>query len=766
MPQHAATATPASTSRSANLLAEASNPDTAPERLDALTRCSPAIRLVVAGNPNSPPATLARLARSKTRALRSAIAGNPNADLPTLLRCIPSDPLAFLGNPVLPFMQLDAPGLLQSLPLTAFAAIARHPQTPRGLLDALVQAAIADSDLTRTRILLFRDDLEATQVRTLLDRGYAGWDSHVIAHAPLRTLPDPHALVCIASAESWHRVTAPGLAILSRTRAMPEEVLLGICKRAHPHNRVAIARNPRTPAAVLQLLKADSHPQVIMALHANPSTPGPIRNEVAPMARSLEQLFAGQPTEIPLEDLARNRRLDVRAAVARHPDAPATVCERFAKAHSVLLRRLAAGHRNTPDRCLLALVREMRWDAINTSAIRMDQPVEPLRELVPSPRSVTLMALHQLIENRQRRNSQMPVPAERSRRQPKEPSDLESLPQGLVERTLAAAPNDALADYAAAPIAIPELLGPIGRNCSDEGTLQAVAGNPRTPADVLKALALHASARVRGEVACNPSLPAESLPPLLRDAACVARAVLHPSVTPTLRRNLCPHWSEFLHGLADHSATRHLIDTSWPGPRPLPDELCHLRIHLTAADLELLSRKPDVSRRALCSIAAHPNAGPELLRRLSLESHGEVQACVAANPATPLDVLDRYMTSAGVPAEVARAAAGNPSLPADRARLIESVLIERWSPGAVSCPTWNVTLSHPACPAKRLLRGADSQHFQLRALVAANPATPIEALQRLMQDGWLVVRELARATLKVKDALSRSLVVADRPTAA
>jgi hypothetical protein len=94
------------------------------------------------------------------------------------------------------------------------------------------------------------------------------------------------------------------------------------------------------------------------------------------------------------------------------------------------------------------------------------------------------------------------------------------------------------------------------------------------------------------------------------------------------------------------------------------------------------------------------------------------------------------------------------------------VLIERWSPGAVSCPTWNVTLSHPACPAKRLLRGADSQHFQLRALVAANPATPIEALQRLMHDGWLVVRELARATLKAKDALSRSLVVADRPTAA
>ena len=60
----------------AALVIEASNPDTAPERLTALARLHPKAALAVAGNPATPASTLRTLARPTGTRLRGVIAGN------------------------------------------------------------------------------------------------------------------------------------------------------------------------------------------------------------------------------------------------------------------------------------------------------------------------------------------------------------------------------------------------------------------------------------------------------------------------------------------------------------------------------------------------------------------------------------------------------------------------------------------------------------------------------------------------------------------
>ena len=66
------------------LIAEASHPDTTPDRLEQMTNLHPQVTVAVAGNPNTLSTTLRRLAKPVRVAVRAAIAGNPNADLETL----------------------------------------------------------------------------------------------------------------------------------------------------------------------------------------------------------------------------------------------------------------------------------------------------------------------------------------------------------------------------------------------------------------------------------------------------------------------------------------------------------------------------------------------------------------------------------------------------------------------------------------------------------------------------------------------------------
>jgi hypothetical protein len=781
----------------AAMVAEAADQDTSPERLDVLSRFGTTVRIAVAANPGTPPGTLERLARSSTPAIRTAVAGNPNASLATLLACAARDPQAFLNNPALPFLELDSPDLLKSMRPAAFAAIARHPSTPRGLIEAMVEGALSDGDRRRIGVLLTRADLTGPQAQRLLSRAYGERSVGLFAHAAvlggtcLRDDPDSLARTvlrptvteaAIKQIIAWccGSMLSAGTAILARTRALPQDVLLTMLERAQPHVRLAIARNPRTPLTVLAQLQSDTHPDVIMALQANPSTPAAIRQRLSRVARTFRQLLAGQPTEIPLEKLAGSRRLDIRAAVAAHPDASPGLCQRFASARSLVLRRLAAGHHNTPDHCLLDLIEESRWDPIDFGAIRLDEPVRPLVRFLHGPDSTTMMALHQLIQRKraeaggqalsQTGGTQVAVPQLR----------LETILDGLPIRVIAVAPESALANYAHFDQAHPEVLELIGRHAMEAlaGTqaIEAVAANPRTPPSVLERLCQHGNRFVHVAAACNPGLPVAAARTLLAERpdrghqanhlglSLHQAAAAHPDLSLEERRGTWQDKAEVIHTLTRNPKGAVMVRSGLWNPKVDPSH--GMLIGLDASALELLAMTPGLSADLPREIARHASTSPATLRRLALSGCGRVLEAVAQHPDTPADVLHRLMTEPGIPTPVARTAASHPSVSPDHGSHVERLLVGRWVPGIASCPSWRLTLTHPACPEKRLGRYAESADFGDRFLVAVNPSTPRQTLRTLAHDGMVIVRDAARRTLREIEALSSTLVVPPSNSAA
>ena len=124
---------------------------------------------------------------------------------------------------------------------------------------------------------------------------------------------------------------------------------------------------------------------------------------------------------------------------------------------------------------------------------------------------------------------------------------------------------------------------------------------------------------------------------------------------------------------------------------------------------------------------------------------------MAANPSTPIDVLDAMLQRKAVRLNrVSWLAAANPSLPAERWPEVQHLLGEAWLADYQSCMFWPFMLAHPDCPERRLVRNAISSNWRHRLMVAINPSTPDETLRQLTQEGVRPVRTAARRTLAAK----------------
>ncbi|HOW80725.1 MAG TPA: hypothetical protein PK406_14875, partial [Verrucomicrobiota bacterium] len=169
-----------------------------------------------------------------------------------------------------------------------------------------------------------------------------------------------------------------------------------------------------------------------------------------------------------------------------------------------------------------------------------------------------------------------------------------------------------------------------------------------------------------------------------------------------------------------------------------------------AGDKESWVRRP---------VAEHPATPVAVLERLAGDKTVSVREAVAKNPATPLAILEclfhdqndsvRSVACYSLATKEFTLAATSPLPPAERAaveaRLTQAA--QQFTAAAVPSLARLLALLSPWTPVPALAKYFRSTWWEERAAIAIHPATPPATRAKLAEDGNVVVRAAARATL-------------------
>jgi hypothetical protein len=242
------------------------------------------LELARASSAETSEAELLRLAGSSSTTIRAAVAGNPNTPPATLLLLAGGFPEAFLGNPALPLLLLENPALFDRIPprtasalcgaATVTGAVLRVlAQSPSVVVRATVAASphasvellcelFAEGNLQIARALLGNARTPVFLLELIVDAG-AGVDA-IVRHPS----PPPHLLAHLArSASDIARRSA------AAARVVPADVLLELADDPSPLVRTAAASNAGLPARRLSALGRDEAPEVRAAVPRHPEVP-------------------------------------------------------------------------------------------------------------------------------------------------------------------------------------------------------------------------------------------------------------------------------------------------------------------------------------------------------------------------------------------------------------------------------------------------------------------------------------------------------------
>lgn len=195
---------------------------------------------LVARHRETPPKTLAELAKSPYRAVRANVAANPSATPRTLAR------------------------LADGTNIDARRNVADNPATEPDVLERL-----ADDPVGQVREQVARNPRTPGAA---LARLAASWGSEADYVATNSSAP-PEVLAGLAARATAARpLSVRAASALARNRATPPDVLAGLISHSVA-TREDVANNPSTPPEVLARLAADPSPGVRAAALGNPSTP-------------------------------------------------------------------------------------------------------------------------------------------------------------------------------------------------------------------------------------------------------------------------------------------------------------------------------------------------------------------------------------------------------------------------------------------------------------------------------------------------------------
>lgn len=731
---------------------EAKSPETSPSRLLALAQEGADLACVVAANEACPPDLLRSLAEHKDAKVRQRVVANPQTPAEVAAKLGSQFPEHLLDNPAFDIYLLERPDLLEGIGASALRSLVKRNSCPVGFLEyaagfddkatqlsVLTNAATPCNAVERLLQSAHPPVKEAAQwhlcLQGKLPKNWRGILTASIAKSLSVEQPNEalNALAyVVASTLSLQGYTwaekrdegdilhfrTPGVGIWSvaMNSSAPAALLEQLAGDLDEGVRQGVAQNPSTPTSVLEHLAKDKNSDVRSCVAHNPTTPRSVLEHLARDKNSAVRSLVAQnpttPTSVRasiLEHLAKDRKSEVRSWVARNPFTPLSLLEHLAEDSSEFVRRDVADNLSTPAAVLESLAEDPE-DYVRSGVVENPSIPPSLLERWFYEKSEIL---HQKI------------------------ASLRSSPETSVNRWDRYADEltvgDAelfLADIArnpSTPVSTLERLTGIKRK---KNIQYGLAQNPSTPVLVLESLAVEKSVGVREGVARNPSTPVSVLERLAEDSD-----------------------KDILTGVAGNPHT----------PLYLLERLA-------------LDNRDDVRRR----VAENASTPSSVLGRLALDEYASVRKCAAENIATPVSMLERLAEDTDK--DTRTAAAGNPSLPGSvmqRLFLIStdasSEIMKRVSLSVVGSDPLadlmamrsgllekltSVTspsafrllgLRLPDCPAATLAKAQRSADWRERCAIASNPNSPLSVVQRLAEDGNVLVKAAALERLNARE---------------
>lgn len=246
-----------------------------------------------------------------------------------------------------------------------------------------------------------------------------------------------------------------------------------------------------------------------------------------------------------------------------------------------------------------------------------------------------------------------------------------------------------------------------------EKTLQALASDPSTPANVLAELARSDDSLLRTFVARNSACPSDVLFQLAQDEDSLA----------------------FGDALYNHSLSFDQLVSLFGRGTPWADRAMARHPGLPGAWMDLLARAGDSEVRA--GIAGRADTFDDLLVMLSDDDGWDVRLEVAGNRRTRPETLELLAWDDNE--DVRGAVAGNPNTPSEElVRLVNDD--ETW--------VQLTAIENPNVPVGILVELSKSESEEVRTSTAENPSTPIDVLAALVADESELVRKEAREMLE------------------
>jgi hypothetical protein len=400
-----------------SLQLEAANKLTNSDRLTELATDSNELARQVALNPSTLPELLQKLANSSDATSRLHVAANPNTPTKVLLNLGSEFPEALLDNPIFPLLLLENPNLVKEIPLTTLLsllkcetvpvsfleqaanksdwqvrlAVAANPQTPKAALAKLGQSSDAQiAELVRLHVNwagemtsgwheAAREEMQKTTTLVVIkDREYlrelakigllTEWVIQHLLRLRGNSVIDivlqgvaswvdnfPHILELLAKDNKWEIRLA-----VAKNPNTPASILEDLARDCYWEIRIAVSQNPSTPASILEDLARDWYWEIKMAVAQNPNTSARILEQLSRDDDAYEQGVAGNPNtpEKILQQLAQDTSCYVRSSVARNPNIPVRILEQLAQDNTWHVRWFIAGNPNTPIRILQQLAKD------------------------------------------------------------------------------------------------------------------------------------------------------------------------------------------------------------------------------------------------------------------------------------------------------------------------------------------------------------------------------------------------------------------------
>jgi hypothetical protein len=670
---------------------------------------------------------------------------------------------------------LNDPGAIIAQSIAVQLAIANHPESPRELLAILVSSD--DSSIAEAARLHVNWAGELTQnwqseIDTVLQTAQLGQNDRLAVEL-LKIAPVPPAFF-----SQW--VPADALVQGLRNPHMPIRYRLQWLARLAQgptlEPRLQVAESPEPPVAVLELLVGDIELPVRLAAKLNPNCPPALielvegqqavaadwqteAEQLALLSQSrwawLRRSVAQNPSTpvTTLAQLASDAEIKIQLAVAKNPSTSESILAQLASHPETAIQVAVAQHPNATERILLQLLPSQRslifqrqnlpagvlQEFFNEAALAQD-PTKALRDLYyiffrqPNTPETVLDAL-----------SEWDVDAIRAYLQAKNQRSpgSEIMEQWVINHM------DYLAEVAHHPNVSREILERLAP-CPNPKVRLAVAKSPITPSELrcqlLEEMSTRPEQSIQAQVASDINTPV----PILE--AMAEREVYQPKLLREIRRTITSEYppnSSSYASLADQSMSRikHQILTPvgltvdverWMEVVESPDVLAAMAVSSRSTDMESSSW---YDRLAFRFADLLPELDEEALQRLSREF------CWILGSANYEIKNGEFSRS------VAIALVGNPNTPARRREELKNQLL-RPSKSLDDYDNDCSLLLSIACndqvsEAER--RACFDQLMDVhkgKFLLAANPLTPIELLERLAEQGiqgtWDLVEKIVR----------------------